>query len=109
MINALVPSLYAVGVLSARTQATVFISSAVQPSGVDTTASCAFEVVIKHHVLLHVEIPEGSDAVVAVIEIEVVPVEYGSVAHVKGFGVGAVVSGGVSVVADSEVDQPVAF
>ena len=45
----------------------------------------------------------------ATIAIEVVPVAYGTVAHVNGSGVGGVVSAAVSVVADSEVDQPPAF
>ena len=53
--------------------------------------------------------PLGSEAVVAVIEIDVVPVEAGTLAHVAGSGVGGVVSAGVSVVADSEVDHAVAF
>jgi hypothetical protein len=37
--------------------------------------------------------PEGSEAVVAVIEIAVSLTAYGTVAHVDGFGVGGVVSG----------------
>jgi hypothetical protein len=43
--------------------------------------------------------PLGSVAVVAVIAIEVLPVAYGKIAHVIGFGLGGVVSG-AGVVAD---------
>ncbi len=46
---------------------------------------------------------------VATIEMDVLPVAYGTVAHVDGFGVGGVVSGAASVVADCVVDQPPVF
>jgi hypothetical protein len=47
---------------------------------------------------------------VAVIEIELVPVAYGAVAHVIGSGLGGVVSTGRgSVRAEAELDKPVSF
>ena len=53
--------------------------------------------------------PLGSDAVRAVIEIEVVPVELGAAAQVMGSGFGAEVSGRASVVADAAGEAAVAF
>jgi hypothetical protein len=53
--------------------------------------------------------PLASDAVEAVIEIDVVPVALGTTAQVMGSGVGAVVSSSASVVADTAGEGAVVF